>query len=111
MPVAAELAAINGVGPATANSILLAMGHSVYPLDRGTYRILSATAGPIRPPNPTSASELLSRLADDNRQEIDRISTWLVQVGRQFCGPRTPKCDRCPLRCVLPENGPLEPES
>ncbi|MGB0066994.1 MAG: endonuclease III, partial [Isosphaeraceae bacterium] len=35
-----ELAAINGVGLATADAILLAMGQPVYPLDRGTYRIL-----------------------------------------------------------------------
>ena len=35
-----ELAAINGVGPATADAILLALGRPTYPVDRGTYRIL-----------------------------------------------------------------------
>ena len=105
-----ELAAINGVGLATADAILLAMGQPVYPLDRATYRIL-VRHGWIDPATEyDQASELLSRQAAGNSEEITRLSTWLVQVGRQFCGPRSPKCQRCPLRCVLPGQGPLEPD-
>lgn len=105
-----ELAAINGVGLATADAILLAMGQPVYPLDRGTYRILVRHGWIDSATEYHQASELLSRQADGNREEIARLSTWLVQVGRQFCVPRSPKCQRCPLRCVLPDQGPLEPE-
>jgi endonuclease III len=105
-----ELAAINGVGLATADTILLALGLPVYPLDRGTYRIL-VRHGWIDPATEyDQASELLSRQAAGNSEEIARLSTWLAQVGRQFCVPQAPRCQRCPLRCVLPDKGPIEPE-
>ncbi len=106
----AELAAINGVGLATADAILLAMGQPVYPLDRGTYRILVRHGWIDSATEYDQASELLSRQAAGNSQEIARLSTWLAQVGRQFCVPRSPRCQRCPLGCVLPEQGPLEPD-
>jgi len=105
-----ELAAINGVGLATADAILLAMGLPIYPLDRGTYRILVRHGWIDSATEYDQASELLSRQAAGNSEEIARLSTWLVQVGRQFCVPRSPRCQRCPLRCVLPDQGPLEPE-
>jgi endonuclease-3 related protein len=106
----AELAGINGVGPATADAILLAMGQPVYPLDRGTYRILVRHGWIDSATEYDQASELLSRQAAGNSQEIARLSTWLTQVGRQFCVPRSPRCQSCPLCCVLPEQGPLEPD-
>ncbi len=105
-----ELAAINGVGPATADAILLALGQPVYPLDRGAYRILVRHGWIDTATEYDQASELLSRQAAGNSQEIGRLSTWLAQVGRQFCGPRAPRCRPCPLRCVLPDEGPLEPD-
>ncbi len=106
----AELAAINGVGLATADAILLAMGQPIYPLDRGTYRILVRHGWIDSATEYDQASELLSRRAAGNSEEIAHLSTWLAQVGRQFCVPRSPRCQRCPLRCVLPDEGPLEPD-
>ncbi len=106
----AELAAINGVGQATADAILLAMGQPTFPLDRGTYRILVRHGWIDSSTEYDQASDLLSRQACENSEEIARLATWLGKVGRQFCVPRSPKCERCPLRCVLPEQGPLEPE-
>jgi endonuclease III related protein len=106
----AKLAAINGVGLATADAILLALGQPTYPLDRGTYRILVRHGWIDSATEYDQASELLSGQAAGNAEEIARLSTWLVQVGRQFCVPRSPRCQLCPLRCVLPEQGPLEPD-
>lgn len=106
----AELAAINGVGLATADTILLAVGQPTYPLDRATYRVLVRHGWIDSTTEYDQASELLSRQAGGNSEEIARLSTWLVQVGRQFCAPRSPRCQPCPLRCVLPEQGPFEPD-
>jgi endonuclease III related protein len=106
----AELAAVNGVGLATADAILLAIGQPTYPVDRATFRILVRHGWIDSATEYDQASELLSRQAAGNSQEIARLSMWLAQVGRQFCVPRSPKCQRCPLRCVLPEQGPLEPD-
>jgi endonuclease III related protein len=107
----AELAAINGVGPATADAILLAMGQPTYPVDRATYRILFRHGWIDSTTEYEQASELLSRQASGNSEEIAHLSTWLVQIGRQYCVPRSPRCQHCPLRCVLPDQGPLEPDS
>jgi len=105
-----QLAALSGVGLATADAILLALGQPTYPVDRGTYRVL-VRHGWIDPATEyDQASELLTRQAAGNPEEIARLSIWLMQIGRQFCVLRSPKCQRCPLRCVLPEQGPLEPE-
>ncbi|MGC8644034.1 MAG: endonuclease III domain-containing protein [Isosphaeraceae bacterium] len=106
-----QLAGIRGVGQATSQAILLALGHPVYPLDRGTYRILVRHDWADCFTEPDEISQHLGRLAGDDCREIMRLSRWLSRVGRQFCGPTTPKCDRCPLSGLLPENGPLEPES
>jgi endonuclease III len=105
-----ELAAINGVGVATADTILLAMGLPTYPIDRGTYRILVRHGWIDSAIEYDEASELMGRLAAGNSEEIARLSNWLVQVGRQFCAPSSPRCQRCPLSCVLPDQGPIEPD-
>lgn len=106
-----QLSRIKGVGPATAQSILLALGHPVFPLDRGTYRILIRHGWADCFTEPDEISQHLGQLAGDDCREIARLASWLSKVGRQFCGTGKPRCDRCPLRGLLPENGPLEPES
>jgi endonuclease III len=106
-----QLTALSGIGSATADAILLALGRPTYPVDRGTYRIL-VRHGWIDPSAEyDEVSELLNKQADENPRELARLAHWLVQVGRQFCGLKSPKCQRCPLRGLLPVDGPLEPES
>ena len=34
----------------------------------------------------------------------------LVYAGKHFCNKSNPKCNECPLKEMLPEGGPLEPE-
>ncbi len=107
--IRAGLVALSGVGPATADAILLALGRPAYPVDRGTYRIL-VRHGWIDPAaDYDEVSELLAHQAGHNPNEIHRLAGWLGQVGRQFCGPKSPRCERCPLSCLLPEGGPLDP--
>jgi endonuclease III len=106
----ADLAAINGLGPATADAILLAMGRPVYPMDLGSYRVMVRHGWIDSATEYDQASDLLSRQAGGKSDELACLSAWLVQVGRQFCLPRSPCCQPCPLRCVLPDQGPLEPD-
>jgi endonuclease-3 related protein len=106
-----ELAAIRGVGPATADLILLALGRPVYPVDRGTYRILVRHGWTDCSADYHEVSELLGQLAGDDCRQITRLSRWLTRLGRQFCGPKSPKCPQCPLLALLPEGGPREPEA
>jgi endonuclease III related protein len=102
-----ELVGLNGIGLATADAILLhALGRSSYPVDRASYRIL-VRHGWIDPTaDYEEASQLLVRQAPEQPQELARLSNWLVQVGREYCRSSAPKCQDCPLRCLLPEDGP-----
>ncbi len=109
-PLRKELAAINGVGRTTADAILLALGRPAVPVDHGTYRILVRHGWIDSTTDYDEAGDLLSRQADGNAAEIARLTSWLATVGRQFCGTRSPECQPCPLRCVLPEQGPLDPD-
>lgn len=103
-----QLAHINGVGPATALAILLALGFPVYPLDRASYRILVRHGWADCTSDPEELSQTLGRLAGDDHRAIWRLSRWFSQIGRQFCVPGKPKCSNCPLRELLPEGGPVE---
>ncbi|MBY0398158.1 MAG: endonuclease III [Thermoleophilia bacterium] len=105
-----ELTAINGVGPATADALLLfALRRPVYPLDRPTYRILVRHGWADESTGYDEAREVVERLAPDDPVLLARLSAWFQRVGRDACTASVAKCDRCPLRPFLPEGGPIEP--
>jgi endonuclease-3 related protein len=106
-----ELLAVSGIGPASADAILLfALDRPVYPVDRATYRIL-ARHGWIDPNSEyDEARDLIERQAPDNAAALARLSGWLERVGHDACRARVAKCDRCPLKPFLPEGGPREAE-
>src|ERR1019366_2442064 len=103
-----RLLAINGVGPETADSMLLYAGeHHRFVIDAYTKRIFhrhgwsGADAG----------YEDLQRLCEgalDQKPSSKRLDYWqdfhaqLVMVGKDFCRPREPRCAECPLKPLLP---------
>ncbi|MDG3003766.1 hypothetical protein [Paludisphaera mucosa] len=103
-----ELAAINGVGRATADAIALhVFGAATYPVDRATYRIL-VRHGWIDPTvDYDEASHLLIEAAERDPGALAAASRVLSDVGRRFCKPSGPRCEPCPLKVVLPEGGPI----
>jgi endonuclease-3 related protein len=104
-----ELLSINGIGPETADSILLyAAGKSTFVVDAYTHRIAVRHAW-IEPE--AGYDELKdyfeSRLADDAAM-FNEMHALMVQVGKKLCRPREAKCDDCPLKRFLPDSGPVE---
>jgi endonuclease-3 related protein len=128
----AELLALNGVGPESADSILLYAGnHPVFVVDAYTRRVLERH-GIIRPKTgyeeirllveqairdakPESltvsrpgaeARHLASRMSRTQRsnlaQHYNELHALIVRVGNQYCR-KTAKCDGCPLQRYLPE--------
>lgn len=105
-----ELRAVNGVGPASADAILLfALGRPVYPLDRASYRIL-ARHGWIDPDaSYEEAREVVERLAPDDPETLAELSAWFERLGRDHCRATVARCEKCPLKPFLPERGPIDP--
>jgi endonuclease III related protein len=106
----AKLAALKGIGPARADAILLVLGFAVYPVDRGTFRILVRHGWIDASASYDEARELLGRQLGHSTMEIETLAHQMTEVGRRFCKPRAPECQACPLAPFLPERGPLEPD-
>lgn len=92
-----QLLAVNGIGPETADSILLyAAGYPVFVIDAYTRRVLSRH-GLIDGNEPY---EQLQRLFMDRLPQdaplYNEFHALLVQLGKMHCRPR-PICRDCPL--------------
>ena len=127
----AELLELNGVGPETADSILLYAGsHPVFVVDAYTRRILerhgmitsktgyeeirqlmekilsSAEAAALLVPqvgaDPRHPISRMSRAArSELAQHYNELHALIVRIGNQFCRA-TPNCEGCPLKIFLP---------
>jgi endonuclease-3 related protein len=122
-----ELLSLEGVGPETADSILLyAGGHEVFPVDAYTRRILErhGLAGPgagyedIREMFESALRECeepadhgcvprhrQSRMSTAKRteraQRFNEMHALIVRVGSQWCRKSEAKCRECPLQPFL----------
>jgi endonuclease-3 related protein len=117
IPARDDLAAVKGIGPATADAmILLALGRPSYPVDRPTYRVL-VRHGWID--STTSYEEARDSIVDramsmadgsDEAAALDlaALGHAMAELGRQFCRARAPLCAGCPLEHLLPEGGPRD---
>lgn len=108
--VRARLLAISGVGPETADSMLLyAGGHHSFVVDAYTRRIFHRHGWCDKDASYDELQQLLA-LALRHTPESERLDYWqdyhaqLVAAGNRFCRSRQPRCDSCPLRPLLPPN-------
>ena len=100
--------ATRGLGPATIDSILLhGLGRAAYPVDRATYRILARHGWLDPSADYDEARSLAEAMAPDDPDRLAELSSAMVRLGRDFCKPAVAHCDRCPLRPLLPEGGPV----
>jgi len=101
-----ELLALPGIGPETADSILLYAGQiPVFVVDSYTRRILSRH-GLIR--SIASYGEIQTLFMSSLPPEAafyNEYHALLVAVGKDFCRP-VPRCERCPLRRDLEQYRP-----
>jgi len=110
--VRAQLLDINGIGPETADSMLLyaAARHS-FVIDAYTKRIFQrhgwCQADAAYDQLQTLCSSSLSQ-----RPVSQRLDYWqdyhaqLVMAGKDYCAKRTPQCQACPLAPLLPQTPP-----
>lgn len=104
----AQLLAVNGVGPETADSILLYAGHlPKFVVDAYTRRILLRHGWLAPPATYEKMQKLFEARLEPEAQFFNEYHALIVRVGNQYCRA-TPRCDECPLRHRLPRSGPLE---
>jgi len=107
-----ELYGLSGIGPATADAILLWAGHRpVYPVDRPSYRILVRHGWLDPTAEYDEARSVLERAGREDVGALTDLAGWFEQLGRDYCKASVAKCARCPLQPFLPEGGPLEPDA
>lgn len=98
-----QLLAIKGIGPETADSILLyALGYPVFVIDAYTFRILSRHA---LVPEEASYDELQALFMDALPLEpalFNEYHALLVRVAKGWCAKGSPRCADCPLKPFLP---------
>lgn len=113
-----RLLAINGIGPETADSMLLyAGGHHSFVIDAYTKRVFARHHWCSVEADYDELKELCEcALAPEARARrtphaplTSPLDYWqdyhaqLVMVSKHFCRPRDPRCDVCPLRPLLPK--------
>jgi endonuclease-3 related protein len=105
-----ELLSINGIGPETADSILLYAGNlPTFVIDTYTHRVLARHGWIGFEAGYDELKEHFeSGLARDGAL-YNEYHALLVRVGHVHCR-KQPRCDGCPLAELLPESGPREPE-
>jgi len=99
---------INGIGPETADSMLLyAGGHHSFVVDAYTKRIFSRHHWCLAKANYHSVKQLCETKLGE-KGESERLDYWqdyhaqLVMVGKNYCRKGKPRCMECPLRPFLP---------
>ncbi|MGE4553474.1 MAG: endonuclease III domain-containing protein [Desulfovibrionaceae bacterium] len=94
---------VKGVGPETADSILLyALNLPTFVVDAYTFRILGRH-GLVAEDADYHAlrAEFMDHLPEE-APLFNEYHALLVRVGKDFCRKRQPRCDACPLSPFLP---------
>ena len=103
-----KLLAVHGIGPETADSILLyAGGHTSFVVDAYTHRILGRHGITEGKPDYEAVRALFENSLPRDSRTYNEFHALLVNVGKNWCRPREPRCSECPLQRHLP----IEPDA
>jgi endonuclease III related protein len=93
-----QLLAVNGVGLETADSILLYAGrHVTFVVDAYTARVLRRHRLIDDEADYEQIKELFEGNLPDDEALYNEFHALFVEVGKNCCRPRKPRCDVCPL--------------
>ena len=103
------LLSVNGVGPETADSIVLYAAHKPsFVVDTYTHRILARHGWIDYAAGYYDIKEYCESELPQNVQLYNELHALFVHVGHHWC-KRVPRCEECPLQPLLPEGGIAEP--
>lgn len=94
-----ELLSVNGIGPETADSILLyALYKPVFVVDAYTKRILCRHKLAEKDADYGQIQELFNKALKADTELFNEYHALIVKLGKNFCLKSKPKCEICPLR-------------
>jgi endonuclease-3 related protein len=97
-----ELLSVNGVGPETADSILLYAFHRpIFVVDTYTYRVTSRHGLIEDEVNYQALQDMFMQHLPFDVDMFNEYHALLVRVGKLHCGRRA-RCEGCPLEPLLP---------
>jgi endonuclease-3 related protein len=93
-----KLLTVFGIGPETADSILLYGGqHGVFVVDTYTRRMLGRHGWVDENTKYDEISQLFETQFPGNVELFNEMHALIVTTGKNFCRAREPLCDQCPL--------------
>jgi endonuclease III related protein len=104
-----KLLSVHGIGPETADSILLYAGnHPVFVVDAYTHRIFGRH-GIIMggKPDYEAVRALFETALPRHPQLWNEFHALIVNTGKNWCRKSVPRCQECPLRFLLPATSPF----
>ncbi len=94
-----QLLSVKGIGPETADSILLyALNRPIFVVDAYTKRILSRHHFIGGDAGYDKTQNLFMKNLKSGAKLFNEYHALLVELGKEFCLKNKPKCDICPLR-------------
>jgi endonuclease III related protein len=99
-----QLLAVHGIGPETADSILLyAGGHAVFVVDAYTKRLLARHGLMREDAKYDEVQAFFERHLPRDAKLFNEYHALIVNVGKNWCRKREALCAECPLEKFLPE--------
>ena len=98
-----KLLSVHGIGPETADSILLYAGmHPVFVVDAYTRRLLERHQLAIPTQGYKEIRQLFERSLPGDAALYNEFHALIVRTGKEYCRTRNPRCSECPLHSFLP---------
>lgn len=93
-----QLLMVKGIGPETADSILLyALHKPVFVIDTYTKRIFSRHRLLAEDVTYEQAQDIFMRNLKNDKKLFNEYHALLVKLGKDYCRKQNPKCEGCPL--------------
>ena len=100
-----QLLGVHGIGPETADSILLYAGrHPIFVIDAYTRRIVERHQLTSSARSYEQLRALFERNLPPDAALYNEFHALIVRTGKLHCRARQPRCNECPLREFLPAN-------
>lgn len=105
-----ELLGVSGIGPETADAILLYAGSlPTFVVDTYTHRILARHGWIGYDADYHEIKDHFESSLPHDAALYNEYHALLVRLGKDYCRKSGPKCEACPLADLLPPSGIVEP--